>query len=206
MIPAVILAGGGSTRMGRPKALLPIPSTNEVFLARLVRTLRAAGVEDVLVVGGGDSAEIGRYMARALPEVRLLVNPEPAEGQLSSLLVALSAVDRPGVRALLVALVDHPLVAPATVRSVIETYKRTGAAIVRPVRGGRHGHPALFDRRTFDALRRATPALGAKEVVQKYSGEIVEVEVTDEGVFTDIDTPADYERAFGVKLDLNERI
>ncbi|MBI1872273.1 MAG: nucleotidyltransferase family protein, partial [Acidobacteria bacterium] len=195
----------GSTRMGRPKALLPIPSTNEVFLARLVRTHRAAGVEDVLVVGGGDSAEIGRYMARALPEVRLLVNPEPAEGQLSSLLVALSAVDRPGVQGLLVALIDHPLVASDTIRRVLDAYRRTGAPIVRPVRDGRHGHPVLFDRRTFGALRRANRASGAKEVVHAYVGELVEVEVTDEGVFTDIDTPADYERAFGVKLEPADR-
>lgn len=206
MIPAVILSGGASARMGQPKALLRMPSTPDPFVARIVRTLREGGVEDVVVVAGGDAPAIRMYMERSMPDVRLLVNPDPAEGQLSSLLVALSAVDRPGVRALLVALVDHPLVGSATVRSVIEAYRRTGAAIVRPARGGRHGHPVLFDRRTFDALRRADPALGAKEVVHAYAGEMVEVEVTDEGVFTDIDTPADYERAFGVKLELGERI
>lgn len=186
--------------MGRPKALLSIPHTGERFLDRLASTLRHAGVEDVLVVAGADASAIREHLDRVTPVVRLLVNPQPAKGQLSSLLVALSAIDRPGVNGLIVALVDHPLVAPETVRRLIETHDRTRAAIVRPVRGGRHGHPVLFDRRTFDALRHADPAVGAKEVVHAYTQEMVEVQVADEGVFTDIDTPEDYERVFGVKL------
>ena len=200
MLPGIVLSGGASSRMGRTKALLPIPSTHDVFLSRLARTLTEAGVDDVVVVAGADAPAIGAFMEREMPAVRLLVNPDPSQGQLSSLLAALSVVDRPGVRGVLVALVDHPLVAIGTVREVIETYDRTRAAIVRPARHGRHGHPVLFDRRTFDALRHADPTLGAKEVVHAYARDVVDVEVADEGVFADIDTPADYERVFGIPL------
>lgn len=206
MIPAIVLSGGASSRMGRPKALLPIPPTADLFLTRLVRTLKEGGLDDIVVVAGGDAAAIRAFAEREVPDVRVFVNPKPSEGQLSSLLVALSAIDRPGVRAMLVALVDHPLVAPETVRRIVEAYERTKGAIVRPVRAGRHGHPVLFDRRTFDALRRGDPAVGAKEVVHAYAREIVEVEVTDEGVFLDIDTPEDYERVLGTSLPAMERI
>lgn len=200
MLPAVILAAGASSRMGQPKALLPIGSRGETFLSRIVATLREAGLRDVAVVLGHDAPSLRPYLDRELPDVRAIVNPEPAGGQVSSLLAALTILDRPGVRALLFSLVDHPLVAPSTVRAVIETYQRTAAPIVRPARSGRHGHPVIFDRRVFDALRRADPTHGAKAIIRAYANEVVDVEVDDEGAFTDIDTPEDYERVFGVSL------
>ena len=136
--------------------------------------------------------------------VRVLRNPAPERGQLSSLLVALKAVDHPGVGAMLVTLVDLPLVSPATVHAVLEGYRRTGAPIVRPARNGRHGHPILFDRSLFDELRRADPALGAKPVVRAHAADGLEIEIEDDGAFADVDTPEDYERVFGVPLPASE--
>src|SRR5205085_8740546 len=109
----------------------------------------------------------------------------------------LRVVDRPGVRAALVTLIDVPLVAPSTVRTLLEEYRSGASLLVRPVSGGRHGHPVIFDRALFDELRRANPKEGAKEVVRAYAAELLNVEVDDEGAFTDIDTPEDYERWIG---------
>jgi molybdenum cofactor cytidylyltransferase len=134
----------------------------------------------------------------------VLRNPAPERGQLSSLLVALKAVDHPGVGAMLVTLVDLPLVSPATVHAVLEGYRRTGAPIVRPARNGRHGHPILFARSLFDELRRADPALGAKPVVRAHAADGLEIEIEDDGAFADVDTPEDYERVFGVPLPASE--
>ena len=166
MIPGVLLAGGASSRMGgRPKALLPTGQGDETFLARIVSALREGGVDDVVVVAGYHVEAIERAASLLAMPVRVLHNPAPEDGQLSSLLIALTAVDHPGVSAMLVTLVDLPLVLPATVRAVLEGYRRTAAPIVRPARGGRHGHPILFDRSLFDELRHADPELGAKPVV-----------------------------------------
>jgi molybdenum cofactor cytidylyltransferase len=60
--------------------------------------------------------------------------------------------------------------------------------------GDRHGHPVIFDRVVFDALRAADPAAGAKEVVRARQHEILNVPVEDEGAFVDLDTPEDYRR------------
>ena len=198
-VPAVVLAGGRSSRMGRPKALLPAGA--ETFVGRIVRTLRDGGVSGVVVVApAGDlAAGIAAARARLRPPPPVVANPDPARGQLSSLLVGLEAVDRPGVDAALVTLVDVPLVTAATVRALLDRYRRTRAPIVRPARpdGPGHGHPVVFGRALFAALRRRDPATGAKPVVRAHEAEAEDVVVDDPGAFTDIDTPEDYRRAFG---------
>lgn len=197
MVPAVVLTAGRSTRMGTPKALLPIGDTGETFLTRIVDTVQRAGVEDVVVVVGPDSVAIENVANRVAGPLRLVRNPEPERGQLTSLLAALDVIDRPGVRAMLVTLVDLPLVTVETVRLVLEVYRRTGAPTVRPVKQGRHGHPVIFDRTLFDELRHANPHEGAKAVVHAHASGAVCVPVEDEGAFADINTPEDYVRLVG---------
>ena len=197
MIPGVILAGGASSRMGgRPKALLPTGRGDETFLGRIASTLVAGGVDDVVVVAGYHDQAIRRFVEGLPTPVRLLTNLNPGEGQLSSFLVALRAVDRPQLRAVIVTLVDLPLVSASTVRAVLDGYRRTGAPLVRPERDGRHGHPVLFDRSLFDELRAADPEHGAKPVVRAHAARGLDVPTEDDGAFTDIDTPQDYERVF----------
>lgn len=197
MIPGVVLAAGRSSRMGRSKALLSTGVGDETFLTRIVSTLWSAGLEEVMVVIPGDTPELAERFEKSARPPRLLYNPAPERGQLSSLLVALEAVDRPGVRAVLVTLVDLPLVSVETVRAVLDAYRRSAASIVRPERGGKHGHPVIFDRCTFDDLRRADPLVGAKAVFAAYTPHILNVSVDDEGAFQDIDTPDDYRRLVG---------
>ena len=203
IVPGIILAGGGSTRMGRPKALLPA-GDGATFISRLVRTLRAGGVVDVVVVAadGGPLDAIAAALASEPPEPRLVINPDPSRGQLSSILAGLRAIDRPGVDAMLFTLVDMPLVAPSTVRVLLEAYRRLRPPIVRPARGDRavHGHPVIFDRSLFAELHQAAMTTGAKPVVRAHQSEIAEVTVDDEGAFVDIDTPDDYRRVFGRSL------
>ena len=198
MIPGVVLAGGASSRMqGRPKALLPAGPGHGTFLERIVSTLRAGGVDDVVVVTGHHHDAVGGRAALLRPMVRVVRNRHPERGQLSSLVAALGVVDHPGVRAMLVTLVDLPLISTATVRAVLAAYRRTGAPLVRPGRDGRHGHPVVFDRGLFRELRQADPARGAKPVVRAHEAEGCVVAVDDDGAFTDVDTPDDYRRCFG---------
>ena len=200
MVPGVILAAGASSRMGQSKALLPTDVPGETFLSRIVGTLQAAGLDDLVVVVGEVPPPIARAL-EALPGlVRAVVNPEPSRGQLSSLLAGLAVVDRPGVVGMLVTLVDVPLVSPATIDALLAAYRAARAPIVRPARGGRHGHPVIFDRAVFEALRHADPATGAKGVVQARLDRVVDVEVEDAGAFLDVDTAEDYVRAFGRPL------
>jgi molybdenum cofactor cytidylyltransferase len=190
MIPAIVLAAGRSSRMGRSKALLPLGG--DTFLTRIVRTLQGAGVDDVVVVLGHDADLIAASLDATDLQLRVVVNREYDRGQLSSLLAGLNVVDRPGVEAVLVTLVDVPLVSAATVRAVIERYRQTRAPVVRPTSGERHGHPLLLDRTLFDELRRADDVSGAKPVVRAHASNAGDVVVFDENAFIDVDTPTQY--------------
>lgn len=193
MIPAVVLAAGLSTRMGRPKANLPLVGA-DTFLTRIVRTFVDAGVDDVLVVVGHEAEAIVSAFARSGLAARFVRNADFARGQLSSILVGLRAVDRPGVTAMLLTLVDVPLVSAATVRAVIAQHQRTHAPIVRPTNGSRHGHPVLIDRSVFDALRQADPDTGARPIIRAHASSAGDLAIDDEGAFTDVDTPEEYAR------------
>lgn len=199
MIVGVVLAAGASTRMGRPKALLPTGRADETFVRRLVTTLYDGGLQDVVVVTRPDLA-LDRAFAGMRRPPRVVENANPEDGQLSSLVAALSTADRPGVAAVLVTTVDQPFVSPATVAALLDAYSRADARIVRPVWDGRHGHPVIFERSLFDELRRADRAVGAQAVVRAHAASILDVQVDDEGAFIDIDTPADYERVVGTSV------
>ena len=197
LVPGVVLAAGRSSRMGRAKALLPTETPGETFVTRVVRVLREGGVSDVVVVVSAENDAV-RSVLTALDEPpRIAINPDSDKGQLSSLLTGLQAIDRPGVAGMLLTLVDVPLVGPGTVRALLLAHEQTRAPIVRPCRDARHGHPVLFDRAIFTALRSADPSTGAKPVVHAHLDDAVEVAIEDEGPFVDVDTPSDYERAFG---------
>jgi CTP:molybdopterin cytidylyltransferase MocA len=178
--------------MGRPKATLPIG--NDTFLTRIVRTYLDAGVDDVVVVVGHDSESVvASFVGSGLP-ARFVLNRQYDNGQLSSLIAGLNTIDRPGVVAALVTLVDVPLFSAATARSVLERYRASRAPVVRPTSGHRHGHPYVIDRSLFAELRAADPAGGSKHVVRAHATAAGELAVDDEGAFLDVDTPEEYER------------
>lgn len=179
--------------MGRAKATLPLDN-GDTFLTRIVRTFRDAGVDDVIVVVGHDADAIASSFSESGLPARFVVNAGYDRGQLSSLVAGLGVIDRPGVAAALVTLVDVPLVSAATVRAVVERYRSSRAPVVRPTSGARHGHPLLIDRSLFDALRSADAAAGAKPIVRAHASAAGDLEIEDEGAFADIDTEEDYRR------------
>jgi len=189
MIAAVILSAGESSRMGRPKALLPIDG--QTFIEKIIGALRQAGLENIIVILGYD-AEAMRQKITHLP-VTILVNPDYRKGQLSSLRVAirhLLANDR--CSGLLVHLVDHPYIDAALVNLLIERFDGSGKLIAVPRFHGKRGHPVIFARSLFDELLNAPEDQGAKAVVNAHRDETLEIETEDEGITLDIDTPELY--------------
>jgi molybdenum cofactor cytidylyltransferase len=195
-LTGIVLAAGESTRMGAPKALLP-DGAGRVFITRVLHAMHAADVTDLVVVTGSLHAAIVSAVASDPPRGAIVTfarNPDPARGQLSSLLTGLEAASKQPIDAMLMTLVDVPFVAASTIRVVVETFRRTRAPIVRPARGERHGHPVLFARSLFDELRHADPSQGAKAIVRRHAADIVNVQVDDEGALVDVDTRDEYQR------------
>ena len=193
VLSAVILAAGDSSRMGSPKAALLTPD-GDSFIAHIVRTLRTAGVDDLVIVTGRHHDAVIDALDRLTLAPRIVRNPDPSRGQLSSLLAGMDAVVTSRTDAVMMTLVDVPLVRVSTVTAVLDEWRRTRAPIVRPAIGDRHGHPVIFDRAVFDEIRRAPLDAGAKSVVRAHEHEIVNVPVDDDGCVRDVDTPSDYDR------------
>jgi CTP:molybdopterin cytidylyltransferase MocA len=191
-LAGVILAGGSSRRMGRPKAALELDG--EPFVARIARLMADSGVAPRVVVAG----EHARDTWAALPasgDVVPLSNPAPDRGQLSSLAIALRwLLERaPECAGALVALVDHPAVAAGTYRALHAAFAGAAppAAIFLPTHRGRRGHPVVFARALWSELLGLPDSAGARAAVRADPARVVEVPVDDPGILRDVDTPAD---------------
>jgi molybdenum cofactor cytidylyltransferase len=192
MIVAVILSAGESSRMGRPKALLPIDGVR--FIEKIVTSLQSTRIEKTIVVLGHNAEEMWQKIGD-LP-VAILVNHDYEQGQLSSLQVAIrhlesSSEGRP-VDGILVHLVDHPYISPTLVDLMIDRFYETKKLIVVPRFQGRRGHPVIFSRALFSELLAAGTDQGAKPVVHAHRDDTLEIDTEDEGVLIDIDTPEEY--------------
>lgn len=181
--------------MGHAKALLRCGAGGPTFVTSLIAALRDGGLDDVLVVGRPGDEALRREVEAG--GARFVENPRPQDGQLSSLLAGLNVADRPGVRGLMAVPVDMPLINSRIVAALLKAFAASPAPIVRAVHRGRHGHPVIFSRAVFPDLRRADPAAGARAVVSAHAADVVDVEIEEPAVVTDIDTPEDYERVFG---------
>ena len=192
MIVAVILSAGESSRMGRPKALLPIDGVR--FVEKIVAALKSTDVENIIVVLGHNAEEM-RQKISDLP-VTILVNHDYKQGQLSSLQVAIrhleSSSDGSPVDGILVHLVDHPYISATLVDSMIDRFYETKKLIVVPRFQGRRGHPVIFAHALFPELLAAGTDQGAKPVVHAHRDDTLEIDTEDEGVLIDIDTPEEY--------------
>ena len=197
MIAAVVLSAGESSRMGSPKALLPISGVP--FIEEIVRALKGTKIDRIIVVLGHHAEEIRKRIAH-LP-VTFVVNRDYAKGQLSSLIVAIRSLaaekTTEKVDGVLVHLVDHPFISPALVDHMIDRFYETKKLIVIPRYGGRRGHPVIFSSRLFPELLSAPLEKGAKVIVHAHRDETLEIETDFAGVTIDIDTPEEYRQYLG---------
>lgn len=200
-IPGIVLAAGASRRMGRPKPLLELGGRSFVDIA--VTLLREGGVGPVVTV---TRAELALEVASWLEErSRVVVNPRPEDGMLSSLRVGLDALEAwgreqagheeegpwPGFALLLV---DQPRVPAAAVRMLAEIFSRHPDRIVLPSLGpgGRGGHPVFFPWGCVPELRSASLEEGPRGVVRRDPGRVLRIEVPYGACFEDVDTPEDF--------------
>jgi molybdenum cofactor cytidylyltransferase len=184
-IAAIVLAAGRSTRMGGPNKLLA-----EIGGKTLVRIAAeqalASRADPVIVVTGHQRERVGQALA-GLP-VRLVHNPDFAEGLSTSLKAGLAAVPAEADGAI-VCLGDMPQVRAAMIDRLIAAFDPEGGAlIVVPTIEGKRGNPVLWSRRFFPELTALEGDVGARHVIATYGEAVVEVPA-DTAALVDIDTP-----------------
>lgn len=187
---AIILAAGGSTRMGRPKQLLAIGGTS--LLRRVTDAVLASPVTSVVVVLGANAAAIRPEIA-GLPVIAV-ENTGWEEGLGSSIrsgVQALESLSPPPDAAVLI-LGDQPNLTPAAIVRLIRTHRDGGKSIVAARYDGHPGPPALFSRRHLPELLALRGAGGARLLFKRHADLLATVDLPDLGV--DLDNPADYRR------------
>lgn len=188
---AVILAAGGSTRMGgSPKQLLP---WGEGTLVRhAVRVARSAPLADVVLVTGNRAPEVAAQ-AQGLG-ARAVYNPDWATGIASSVRTGIQAL-APNCAAALFINADQPFLTADVIETILRKYAETLAPIVVPVYDGKRGSPVLVVRALFDEWSRLEGDRGGRALLDKHAAQIAEVEIRDAQAGWDIDTPEEYRTA-----------
>ncbi|HEY3769294.1 MAG TPA: nucleotidyltransferase family protein [Candidatus Angelobacter sp.] len=187
----VILAAGTSSRMGRDKALLPW--RDGTFLSAAIRALQPA-TELVIVVAGANAANLQRIVdAHA---AFLVVNPDPQQGQFSSLQIGLQEVLNRGRDAAIVTLVDRPAADVATVQQIRAAFMQSDEKIWAAVPDfqGNHGHPYVIGREMIEAFLRAPAQSSARDVEHANQAHICYIPVSDPLVTANVDTPEEFEK------------
>ena len=192
---ALVAAAGDSSRLGRPKALLLLDG--ETFVHRLARVLIAAGASPCIVTV--PPAEVGAAIRAGLADLDVLIaeNAAPEQGLVGSIRTALGLLER--ASALLVAPVDCPFVDVELARSLLAA-ARDPAAIAVPTVGDRTGHPVVFGRDHFGALRGPGADQGAAALVEAAGARLVRIGATDPRLVEQLNNPADAQR-LGISLD-----
>lgn len=187
----LVLAAGASSRMGRDKALLPW--RDGTFLSAAIRALQAA-TELVIVVAGANAPNL-EPIADANAAF-LVVNPDPQQGQFSSLLVGLQDVLNRGRDGAIVTLVDRPPAEVETIQQLKATFLSSGEQTwaVVPEYQGKHGHPIVIGREMVEVFLRAPVHSSAREIEHANQVHILYVPVNDPLVTANVDTPEDFEK------------
>jgi len=184
--------------MGRDKALLPWPpvtagsTSSDTFLSAAIR-LFFSRVDVVLVVVGKN--EIALAPIVYANGASLVVNPDPARGQFSSLRVGLQEVLYRGRDAAMVTLVDRPPVRMETIAALESAFERAIAHrkwAVIPEYQGKHGHPMLAGREMMEAFLKAPETSNARDVEHAHQSAIEYVPLDDPLVALNVDTPEQY--------------
>jgi molybdenum cofactor cytidylyltransferase len=184
----ILLAAGGSTRMGRPKQ--DLEWGGEPMLRRAARSAVATGCRPVVVVLGAH-LEVTRAAVAGLP-IDVAVNPSWQAGMGSSLNVGVGAIlaAAPELDGVAVMLADQPLVTSAAVARLVAVFSEGRAGIVAAGYGETRGVPAVLGRAALRDVAALDPAGGAKRLIEGGRHHVAVVGVPEAAI--DIDTPADY--------------
>lgn len=196
-ISAIVLAAGSSTRMGRPKMLLPWGETT--ILGKVINTLQSAGLENILVVTGGDRLKVEGEAARLGAYV--VFNEAFKSGEmLSSLQCGISHLDDhtsdigpfTKVESTMICLGDQPQIKVHVIQSMIHGFLHSGRELVIPSYDNHRGHPWLVGKKFWGEILGLKSPQTPRDFLNRHKNEIEFVEVDDSSVITDIDTMDDY--------------
>lgn len=183
-ITAFILAAGYSSRMGKLKPLLPLGPVTA--LERSVQLFLGAGIEDVRVVVGYRAEDLTPLLRRL--NVRWIVNERFREGMLSSVKAAATSLES-SKKAFFLLPADIPLVRPGTVTDLLSANEEHASDVLYPCFFGKRGHPPFISAALRSGILAWNGEDGLRSFLQQSRFRSVDVEVADEHILLDMDSP-----------------
>ncbi|MFU8826304.1 MAG: nucleotidyltransferase family protein, partial [Brevefilum sp.] len=183
----IILAAGGSERLGQPKQLLDW--CGRPFVSQVAQNALTAGLDPVIVVIGAHRELVESAMGD-LP-VKIEFNPNWEKGQSTSMRAGLSALPERSDRAMFL-LSDQPQISPVLIRSLIERHNARRGPITAPMMRERRGNPVLFGRETFGYLKSVEGDKGGRAAFNAY--RVDHVPWIDDRCQLDVDQVRDFEQ------------
>lgn len=186
----LLAAGAGSRLGGRPKCLLRLQGIS--LIRRQVLALLGVGIEKPIVVLGCYEDLIGQDIAD-LP-VDVVLNPEPARGQTSSVRLGLHHLPSQS-DTIVVALADQPLIEDQDIRNLLIQFKakQPQYSVLVPTHQGLPGNPVVFDASVRQDILAGGDEFGCKDWQLRYPERVFRWECQDNRYRTDIDSPEDIE-------------
>ena len=193
MLAGILLAAGESKRMeGAFKPLLKWGT--RTVAAECVNQLSKSKLDEIFVVLGHRASEVRQRLAGT--GMQYVINESFQQGMFSSVKLGWSQISS-STDAVLIALVDQPMVTTAIINQVIDAYRgQSEKRIAIPTYSGKQGHPIVMSRdfeEELMAMANDTP-YGLKALLERHRDDILAVEVDSPAILEDIDRPADYER------------
>lgn len=190
-IAAIVLAAGRSSRMGPHNKLLE-SIDGKTIIARVAEAATASGVDPVVVVTGFEAERIEAAL-RGL-KVTMVHNPNYADGMSTSIRAGLKAL-LANCDGALILLGDMPEVEASDLKALTAAFAHKGRdAICVPMRNSRQGNPVLWGASYFREMMDLTGDVGAKSLIARHAKHVIEVPLASNGIFADVDTPADLAR------------
>ncbi|MGD9160241.1 MAG: selenium cofactor biosynthesis protein YqeC [Desulfobacteraceae bacterium] len=185
-VSAVILAAGGSSRMGRPKQELEIGGKT---LANIViKNVLASVADEIILVTQPGLPLVDKDI---YPDIKRVVNENWKTGQSSSMKAGLEAADHESNAAMFF-MADQPMVNAGIINRLIMTFYESDKPIVAPLYNGEKGSPVLFKRDLFGELKEIEGDKGGRDLLKKYPVEYVDIDLPLAGM--DVDTPEEFSR------------
>jgi len=191
-IAGIVLAAGASSRMGRPKQLLPV--RGKPLLACVVEEALCSDLDRVVLVLGHRSGEIRNALGAAIdhPKLRVVDNRRYREGISTSILSGLLVAEM--FDHVMILLGDMPCVDRHLINHLMRIYLESGLPLGAVQVQNRRSLPVIFSRACYPDLRRLSGDEGARRLFETYAGRVCLVQPDRSYTDRDIDTPEDYRR------------
>jgi molybdenum cofactor cytidylyltransferase len=189
-IAAILLAAGGSLRLGQPKQLLIYK--NEFLINYIIGQIEKGGITDINVILGSHFSEIENQIG--FRNVKLFNNPDWKEGISSSIRTGVRNLDQ-NIQSAIFFIVDQPFLEANLVQKILEKQIVSKSKIIAVKVGEVITHPVLFRRELFPKLLDLNGDIGGKSLFKKYIPDVVVWD--NKKLLIDIDTKEDYKEIIG---------